>query len=113
MTSFFGQGSRFRDIDTYLTVTDAVDFNLSFYVVGTYCLSNQSEPTPCPIGTFNGANGSSNCSACQPGRTCPFEGMSVSLPCPNGMRGKFICVVCNSTMFKNTVCMKQRLKKSF
>ena len=51
---------------------------------GQYCKKGESEPSDCPVGTLNGGRGRENCTACPPGRTCPFVGMNDSLPCPAG-----------------------------
>ena len=61
---------------------------------GNYCpqiydsngdaIIGSSEPTKCPIGTFQQNDIKGNCDPCPPGQICDAEGLIESKPCPQG-----------------------------
>lgn len=66
---------------------------------GQSCLDGAgSNPTACPIGSFQSQMGQLKCKACPKGYHCPRIGMAAALPCPKGTyqneEGKTSCKSC-------------------
>lgn len=51
---------------------------------GYYCPLKSKQPTGCPIGSYQGFSGSTQCIGCPDGKLCPFTSMASPEDCPAG-----------------------------